>query len=245
MALKEHPGFTLARGYLAEALVTLGRPQEAISVYLEYLNQVPRQSHVMGQLGYAHAKAGDMEKSIEWTNRALRVTPSDPELLLQLGSRLVDVGRYDEAAVLLKRVIAEGGARGEVYLRLGYTYLKMGELLEAERELRTAIGKADGPGEWRTRGRARYNLAILWLLAGSPTDALRHLELAVREGFKDEKAFKALEPLKDLRGYSDVMAMKPPRGRAKLVTPLGTISDAGEVEGVPEREVDEEVLDQF
>jgi superkiller protein 3 len=248
MAIGEHPGFTLGRGYLGEALVAVGRPEAAIEVYEDYLARVPRQSFVMGQIGYAHSKLGQSDEAVKWTEKALRTTPSDPELLLQLASRFVDVGRYEEATILLRRVISEGGARGEVYLRLGYAYLKLGKFNEAEREMRQAILRADGPAEWRTRGRARYNLALLWVEAGSPENALRQLRFAIREGFKDRGAFNAsgLAPLKKHPDLPQVLAMKPPRGKAPvLVSPLGTANEAGELELKQSRKMSSQILSRF
>lgn len=249
-ALERFPGFMLGRGYLGEALTALGRPDEARQAFEEYLARAPHQSWVMGQLGYVASKAGNKDDAVAWTERALRTTPSDPELLLQLASRFVDAGRFEEAAVLLRRVISEGGARGEVHLRLGYTYQKLGKLNEAERQMQTAIDKANGPSEWRTRGRARYNLAQLWVEAGSPENGLRQLRMAVREGFRDERAIKspALAPLRDVEGYGQLLDSKPKRGIAPdFVSPLGKTNQAGQLEvGTgPKKKVSEKILDRF
>ncbi|MEM9113092.1 MAG: tetratricopeptide repeat protein [Myxococcota bacterium] len=221
-SIEAHPGFTLGRGYLGEALVAVGEYDEALSVYQTYLGRVPRQSFVMGQIGYVHAKKKDYDEAVEWTEKALRTTPSDPELLLQLASRFIDVKRYGDAANVLRRVISEGGARGEVHLRLGYAYLKLGELNQAEAQIRTAIEKANSPAEWRTRGRARYNLAQLWVEAGSTDNAIRQLRMAVREGFKDDRALAApdMAPVKKHPKWGELLAMRPPRGTAPtLISP--------------------------
>lgn len=231
-ALERFPGFMLGRGYLGEALTALGRPDKALKVFETYLARSPRQSWVMGQIGYVHSKMGHVDRAVEWTERALRTTPSDPELLLQLASRFVDAERYPEAAVLLRRVISEGGARGEVHLRLGYAYMKMGKFNEAERQMQTAIDKADGPAEWRTRGRARYNLAQLWVEAGSPENALRQLRMAVREGFRDRRAIAspALAPVRKVDGYAELVRSKPRRGISPdFVSPLGGTTESGEL----------------
>lgn len=250
-AIEAHPGFMLGRGYLGEALIALGRAEASEKVFRDYLAAAPRQSWVMGQIGYALSKQRKYDKAIEWTEKGLRTRPGDAELLLQLASRFIDSGRNAEAVTLLKRVVSEGGARGEVHLRLGYAYLKLGKFNEAEREMRTAILKADGSAEWRTRGRARYNLARLWLESGSPSNAIRQLRMAVREGFRDRPALEhpSMAGLKKEPGFAQLLETEPREGIApQYVSPLGKTSETGEL--VPntqrtDQKVDRKVLEQF
>jgi tetratricopeptide (TPR) repeat protein len=157
-AIARHPGFLIGRGYLGDTLVTLQRYEPALATFQAYLQAVPKQPWVMGRVGYVQSKMGQLDPAIESTKQALRIAPSDSELLLEMASRLVDAKRYDEAITILKRIIAEGGARGEVHLRYGYALLKKGQLPAAERELNHAIRRATALSEWRTRGRARYDL---------------------------------------------------------------------------------------
>ena len=169
--VEKHPNFMIARGYLGDSLNILKRHDAALEVFHAYLAEVPDQPWVMSRIGYTYAKLKNFDAAVEWTKKALRVTPADPELLLEMASRFVDAGRYDDARTVLARIVADGGARGEVYLRLGYVYLLSGKLADAERELHKALRLATKQSEWRTRGRARYDLAKLWicLLYTSPS----------------------------------------------------------------------------
>ena len=202
-AIDIYPGFLLARGYLGESLNTMGRNDEALKVFEAYLNQVPNQPWVMGQIGYTYAKLRNSAKAIEWTKKGLRMNPKDGVLMLMLASRMVDSGQYTESVAILRRIINEGNRRGEVYLRLGYSLLLLGENSEAERYFRTALLKSSSPSEWRTRGRARYDLAKLWMRMNNPDNAIRQLRMAVKEGFRNLRYFKLdpdFEPLqKDKR----------------------------------------------
>jgi tetratricopeptide (TPR) repeat protein len=251
-AIEAHPGFMLGRGYLGEAYIALGRAEDSAKAFSEYLAAAPRQSWVMGQIGYARAKQRQYEEAIDWTEKGLRTRPGDAELLLQLASRYIDSGRNEEAVTLLKRVVSEGGARGEVHLRLGYAYLKLDRFNEAEREMRTAILKAGGSAEWRTRGRARYNLAQLWLESGSPANAMRQLRMAVKEGFRDRGALEApsMAALRDQPGYAELLLKGQPReGIApQYVSPLGRTSETGELVPNSSKSTDEPdraVFDRF
>lgn len=206
-AIAKEPGFLLARGYLGDTLTTLGRHDDALKVFQAYLDEVPNQPWVMGQLGYVTSKKGDAKAAIEWTHKALRVAPSDPELRLELASRMIDDGRLDDAIVVLKRLVDEG-ARGEVHLRLGYAQMLKGELATAERSIQQAIRLASRRSEWRTRGRARYDLAKIWMKQGVPDNALRQLRMAVNEGFRDKKVLESdpdLAPLKKSKGLAKAM----------------------------------------
>ena len=53
--------------------------------------------------------------------------------------------------------------------------------------------KSSSPSEWRTRGRARYDLAKLWMRMDNPDNAIRQLRMAVREGFRNLRYFE-LDP---------------------------------------------------
>ena len=230
----EHPGFLIGRGYLGDSLAALKRHDEALAVFETYLRAVPKQPWVMGRIGYAQARRGERDAAIESTKKALRLAPTDSELLLELASRLIDAGRDKEAITILKRIVADGGARGEVYLRLGYAYLRTGKLPAAERQFHIAIRRATRLSEWRTRGRARYDLAKLWMRQGVPDNALRQLRLAVKEGFRDRAAFSKdadLKPLAKSRKFASVLSAPTDTvaGRASYVSPFPIDPDAGTI----------------
>lgn len=187
----KQPGFLLARGYLGDALNVMKRHDEALAVFKDYLASVPDQPFVMGRIGYTLSKLGKTDEAIDWTKKALRIAPTDSELLLELASRLVDAKQFAEAEVILRRMVADGGARGEVHLRLGYAMMLQGKYGPSETEFHRAIAKSRRLSEWRTRGRARYDLAKLWMKQDVPDNAIRQLRLAVEEGFRAFDVFNA------------------------------------------------------
>lgn len=192
-AIDIYPGFLLARGYLGESLNTMRRSSEALKIFETYLQQVPNQPWVMGQIGYSYAKLRNSDAAIEWTKKGLRTNPQDGVLMLMLASRMVDTNRLEDSVSILRRIINEGNKRGEVYLRLGYSLLLLERYSEAERHFQTALMKSSNANEWRTRGRARYDLAKLWMRMDNPDNAIRQLRMAVREGFRNLRYFE-LDP---------------------------------------------------
>ncbi|MBI4821588.1 MAG: tetratricopeptide repeat protein [Deltaproteobacteria bacterium] len=227
-----HPSFLLGRGYLGDAYSAIKDYDQAIRVFTEYLAAVPEQPWVMARIGYNHAKKGDVEVAIDWTQRALKVAPSDPEILLELGSRLIDAKRPKDAITIFRRVVADGGARGEVHLRLGFAYFLVGEHGLAERSFHDAIRLASAPSEWRTRGRARYDLAKLWMKFDAPENALRHVREALDEGFRDPAVFTSDPDLSKLANNAEfkklMKATAKPARRPPQLSPFEVEAATGE-----------------
>jgi tetratricopeptide (TPR) repeat protein len=213
-ATAKNPGFLLARGYLGDALTILERYDDALAVFNAYLEAVPRQPWVMARIGLVSAKRGDVRAAVDWSKKALAIAPNDPELLLEMASREVDAKDYKAAEVELQKILALGNARGEVHLRLGYVYLETNRLGPAEAELERAIEKSTRVLEWRTRGRARYDLAKMWMRAGLESRALEQLKLAVAEGYRDWKKIDDdpdLKPLQSDPKFKSVKGGNPAR----------------------------------
>lgn len=238
-AIARQPGFLLARGYLGEALVALERFEEARAVFSAYLEAVPNQPWVTAQIGHVTAKLGKLDEAKKRTQEALRIAPFDPELMLEMASRHIDAQEYGEAITILKR-ISSNEARGEVHLRLGYAYLLEGDYPSAERELRTAIRKATALSEWRTRGRARYNLAKMWMRSGMPEKALTELREAIAEGYRDLGIFEGDPDFAHLLRVEaiDVVVKAPaPQNQdlPKYVSPFPLNPENANIEGVGKR----------
>jgi tetratricopeptide (TPR) repeat protein len=199
--IAEHPGFLLARGYLGDAYNALGRYQEGLEVYQAYLDAIPDQPFVMSRIGYSLARLGRFDEAIDWNERALKITPGDSEISLELAGRYLDAGRLKDAQALLKQIVSEGNARGEVYLRLGYGELLLGDEAASEKAILKAIKVADTPAEWRTRGRARYDLAKLEVRHGDTNAAVEELMLAISEGYLDPMAIERDPDVKQLAAH--------------------------------------------
>jgi tetratricopeptide (TPR) repeat protein len=187
-AILRHPGFLLARGYLAELLNATQSHAEALAAWQDYLHVAPRSGFVKAKVAYTFAKLGKQADAIDRTREALRADPGSVALRMELGSRLLDAGKrdaakLDEAIALLGVMARAPGARGEVVLRLAYAYLLKGELDYAEPLLHDALARAIKPSEWRTRGRAKFDLANLYLRKKQAGKADEVLEAAMKEGY--------------------------------------------------------------
>ncbi len=229
--LGEHPGFLLARGYLGDTYNKIDRSKDALAVFQGYLEILPSNPWVLSRIGYTYSKLGDHTQALEWTNKALRLTPSDSEILLEMSGRLVDAGRNDDALAILKRIVADGSARGEVHLRIGYILILLKKYAAAEQELVRAIETSTALGEWRTRGRARYDLAKLWMKQGAPDNAIRQLQSAIDEGYRDTDKFAVdpdMKPLLDNPRYQ-AMIQKVSRSGPEYIAPFVVNAASGDI----------------
>ncbi len=198
-AVKKNPGFLLGRGYLGEALSVSGRHKEALGAFQAYLDAVPNQPFVMTRIGHELAKLDRHAEAIRITREALDLDPTNAETRLERGSRFIDAGRFGDAIEALDALASEPGSRGEVHLRLGYAYLKTGRMAEAVVSFKNAIARATAPTEWRTRGRAHYDLAKAYGRLGDREQSFAALREAVDSGFQSPKRFQTDPDLEELR----------------------------------------------
>ena len=183
-AIEKHPGFLLARGYLGEHLNAVQRHEEALIAFKEYAALVPNSPYALSRVGYTLARLGRHDEALDWARRALELEPTSRDLVLELGSRHVDAGKFDKAIEILKPVASLPDADGEALLRLGYAYLGKKDLDSAEPLFRKAEAAATKPSQWRTRGRAKFDIAKVLVRRGDAKKASQVVLEALKEGFK-------------------------------------------------------------
>ncbi len=190
VAVQKHPGSLIYKTYLGEHLNVTRQYKEALSVWEDYLQQFPGNAFAMANKGYALARLGRMSESIEISEKAVEADPMSDNIKLELASRYVDAARLDDAQKLLEPLAKKKNARGELLLRLGYVYLLKKQNKKAEKLLKRALKVAKGPAEWRTRGRTKYDLAILAVRKKQLKRAEKYLLQADKEGFKMATSLK-------------------------------------------------------
>ncbi len=183
-ALKKRPGALIARAYLGESLLLEGDYQRALAAWEAYLAQVPGSPYAHGRRSKALARLGRHDDAIAAAKKALELSPQSRDARLQLGSRYIDAGRYDEATAALEPLLSLQHAKGEYALRLGYAAWKKGDVEAAARRYQQALDLATRPAEWRTRGRAFYDLAMVEAKRGRKDAARVALRASLQTGFK-------------------------------------------------------------
>ncbi len=188
-----HPTELIERAALGETLVSLKEGAKAVDVLNELKTLNPNSSVVWGQLSRALARAGKREESLAAAKKALELAPVSREARLQLASRLIDAAKVDDAIEVLKPATDLPDARGELVLRLGWAYWLKGNVDRAAALFQQALDKATAPQEWRTRGRAFYNLALVEMKRGHRDAAKVALRASVQTGFRLKNVDKSLE----------------------------------------------------
>ncbi|MEW5741172.1 MAG: tetratricopeptide repeat protein [Myxococcota bacterium] len=193
--VKKHPGELIARAYLGETLGILGEWKDAEAVWREYLVRAPSSPFALARLSKALARQGKHEEAIATAKKGLELAPSSRELRLEVASRLIDANSVPEAKATLAPLATSDAAHGEDLLRLGWAHWLSGETEAAQQTFERALSKATAPGEWRTRGRAQYDLALVAMAKGDRPKALKALKASMQTGFR----MKTVDPsLKDV-----------------------------------------------
>ncbi|ASV73151.1 TPR repeat protein [Thermogutta terrifontis] len=96
------PGYYRARDICAEALLNLGRPQEAVEVLAEYLAKDPR-AHGLFLLGRAYTLLQDWDRAAKAYEAAVRKYPDYAEAFYALSRVYLRQGKRAEAEKILAR----------------------------------------------------------------------------------------------------------------------------------------------
>jgi len=182
-AARLHRGALIFLTYLGEHLNITKKYSEALTVWNRYLTGVNQSPYALSQKGYSMARLGFLDDAIVVSRQAVEQDPESMAVQLELASRMVDAKKLDDAAKILEPLAKDKRAWGEVVLRLGYVYLLKNDNKTAEKHFARALKLATAPSDWRTRGRTRYDLAIVMARGGKLKKAEDQLLAAAKEGF--------------------------------------------------------------
>ncbi|MBW2421855.1 MAG: tetratricopeptide repeat protein, partial [Deltaproteobacteria bacterium] len=118
LALEENPKLKGAHGSAGRALMGLGRYEEAVP-HLEAEWQNHQEERVVASLGSAYLRTGRAELAVQWLERALRHTPTMPDVNLKLGLAYKANGKPEAArrAVLRELALRPDHARARAVLQ--------------------------------------------------------------------------------------------------------------------------------
>jgi tetratricopeptide (TPR) repeat protein len=182
--IKKHPGELVLRSYLGDTLGAMGLNEDALAVWNEFLALAPASAFAQGRVSRSLARLGKHDEAIAAAKKAVELAPKGRDAQLQLASRYVDAGKLDEAIATLKPLCEGQDVRAEHVLRLGWATWLKGDAEGAAKLFQAAFDAARAPAEWRTRGRAAYNLALAEAKRGRTDAAKAAYKASVDTGFK-------------------------------------------------------------
>lgn len=189
--VKKHPGELIALAYLGDTQLAVGAFSDAEVTWRQFLALAPS-AWAWGRLSKALARQDKHDDAIAAAKKGLELAPKSLEARLELGSRLIDANKPAEAEEQLKPLAAIAAPKGEHLLRLGWTHWLQGEVDDAATHFQKALDVATSPGEWRTRGRAFYDLALVEAKRGHKEPARVALRAAMQTGYKLRKVDASL-----------------------------------------------------
>ncbi len=204
--VKKHPGELVARSYLGETQFAIGAWKDAEKTFNEYLTIAPNSAWAWGRLSKSLARQGRHDEAVVAAKKGFAVSPTSPEARLELGSRLIDAGKTREAVEILEPLSLLNPARGEHLLRLGWAHWLQSEIDPALAYFQRALDVSKAPGDWRTRGRANYDIALVEAKKGRKDAAKVALRASMATGYKIKDLDPSLAPLARELERADMIA---------------------------------------
>lgn len=158
----------------AEALVALGKKDEARAAFEEITKVAPTLVSEHLQLAQLYEDARDFESAAERYRRVLELQPKNVFAMNNLAYRLATDNKAAEALPLARRAAALAPQEARILDTLGWTHHLLGNDVEAARILADAIRRNGQDAE------LRFHAAVIAEALGSYTAARSHLENAVR-----------------------------------------------------------------
>lgn len=145
----------LAAALRAEALLALGRADEADAAAQEALSHDPQQADRLELRARAHAACGRRLEALDAAAAAVIAAPDDLSALLLFGGLLTEERRFDDAVAVLRDAEQRRPEDARVLVSLGITLSRAGRHEEARAALDRGAARAPGfPGVALARAKA-------------------------------------------------------------------------------------------
>ena len=115
------------------------RYSEAEKLAYIFTNEFPNYAFGWKALGVVLKKTGKTSKALAANQKALEISPQDPEVYFNLANTLKDLNRGEEAAINYKKAIDLKPDYLEVYNNLGITLRELKKFKESEASYKKAI----------------------------------------------------------------------------------------------------------
>ncbi|HSF16319.1 MAG TPA: sulfatase-like hydrolase/transferase [Vicinamibacteria bacterium] len=154
-----------AKTTLAEAVLALGRYEEARAHLEEALQLDPDNTRALILLGPIYGRAGELALAARTLERAVSLGESSPEVRRNLALVYLQQAKVDAALAQLKQAADDAPREPSIWFSLGNTYLRARKATSAVEAFEKALALRS---EWPE---ATFNLALAYQTAGQPSKA--------------------------------------------------------------------------
>ena len=164
----------IAYNNLGNALLKMGRADEAMVHYQKALEIKPGFAEAHNNLGNVMLKMGRVDEAIAHCQRALQINPDFAGAHNNLGNALLQKGRVDEAFAQYQLALQINPESVEAHINLGSALLKKGDVDEAIAQYQQALEINPESAE------AHNNLGTVLLQKGRVDEAIAHYQKALQ-----------------------------------------------------------------
>ncbi len=193
----DDPAYLLAR---AEAMVLVGKQEQAISMLLERVVFFEHSAAIRDALGQMFEQSGKLDEAIEYYRQASVLNAEDDEVRQRLSLALFSAGRYRDAIAPLNRLLKKDAfaQRTDLLLAAGQCLLELNSNLDARGRFEaasqanpslTAAWQGVAKASLRLRDYRRAEFALAKAIAITPSDPQPHVLLGyskLEQGKLDE-----------------------------------------------------------
>lgn len=137
-----------ARDYLGQALLRLNKPQEALAIFQQLVEEDPSSGRALLGLGIAQISLGRYEEALKSLNAAERVLPDNALVYYYQGMVHHQLQAFNQTPALFSRAMAlSPDLTPSARYYTGIAYYQRGLLEDAQREFREAIAGGEPESE--------------------------------------------------------------------------------------------------
>ena len=187
------PRFAMAQAKLAEALMNLGKTQEALAAADRAKTLAEKAPLPLAERYQIHAIAAlvkeDNETAAQSYGELAKLYPDDPDVQMSLGRANEDLGKLNEAKAAYQQVVRAQPGYGAALLSLGRVQVKSGHPEEALRSLQDALATKQFDAEPEALGMIHSVIGVAYRETGKLDKSLEHLNrsLEIRRKMKDQR----------------------------------------------------------
>ncbi len=168
-----NPDNFVAQNNLGNALLEMGRVDEAVARYMKAITISPGFPEPHYNLGVIYLRKSDPYKAIWYLKRSLELNPDDADSYLSLGVARIASGNLDEALRYLGIAESLDPDNPQIPFNLGLAFYRKGDLKEAFKHYEMALQIDPGYAE------AHYNLGVIYVVRKDLPRAIEEFSNAV------------------------------------------------------------------